>query len=148
MKSLKNQIEKIALVLMVIFSLVSCSKEKVNPYPTPQSGSYNISNNDTSSISNLMTEAETVDKLSAIAPATGVYRTGRIIAENSVPRLEMQYLIDSTELVKLSIPLTNDNGYLDMTNKGTLTKSDGTIISNPVIAYMGPKRTGHVTLMK
>lgn len=148
MKTIKTEIGKIALVLMVIFSLVSCTKEKTDPLATPQSGSYNISENDASSIANLMKEAEIVDLLSSAAPVDGVYKTGRIIAINANAKLEMHYQIDSTELVKLSIPLTNDKGYLDMTEKGTLTKSDGTVISNPTIVSTKVRRNGHVTLLK
>lgn len=147
--SIKTQIGKIALVCMVIFSLVSCKKEETNPYPTPQSGSYNIRENETSGIANLMTEAEIVDELITAVPANSIYKNGRIIVENYNARLEMQYMIDSVETVKLSVPLTNDNGYLlDMTSKGTLSKSDGTIISSPIVKYKGPKRRGHVTLLK
>lgn len=80
-----------------------------------------------------MTEADIVDDLIDEAPVDGVYKTGRIIAENYNARLEMVYMIDSVESVKLSIPLNNDNGYLNITGKGTLSKSDGTIITNPVI---------------
>lgn len=149
-KKLKNQIRKMSLALVVILSLVSCTKEKNNPYPTPTSGSYNISKNDSSGISNLYTEAEIVDLLSEAAPTDGVYKTGRIIAENSKPRLDMQYLFRSREIVTLSIPLTNSKGYLDTTDKGTLTKSDGTVIANPIINQMGSKKlfVGHVTLLR
>ena len=150
MKTIKNQIGKMAVVIMVIFSMISCTKEEIkNPYPTPQSGSYNISENDSSGIANLMTEAEIVDDLIDEAPVDGVYKTGRIIAENYNARLEMVYMIDSVESVKLSIPLNNDNGYLNITGKGTLSKSDGTIITNPVIINTTDGRgRGHVTLMR
>ena len=46
--AIKKQIGKMALVLMVIFSLISCTKETTDPLATPQSGSYNISKNDAS----------------------------------------------------------------------------------------------------
>lgn len=150
MKTIKNQIGKMALVLLVILSMVSCTKEDVkNPYPTPVSGSYNIKENDTSGIANLMTEAEIVDLLSVAAPVDGIYKTGRIIAENSIPRLDMQYLIDSSEVVKLSIPLINEKGYLTLTKKGKLTTSSGTVLSEPTIPTSNStRRGGHITLMR
>ncbi|HUM52987.1 MAG TPA: hypothetical protein PK431_14280 [Chitinophagales bacterium] len=144
---MKTQIGKMALVFMVIFSLASCTKEETNPYPTPQSGSYNIIENESSRIANLMTEAQIVDQLSSAAPVDGVYKTGRIIAINANAKLEMQYQIDSTELVKLSVPLTNENGNLKLTAKGTLTKSDGTILLEPSVPT-SRKCPGHVTLLK
>jgi hypothetical protein len=146
--SIKTQIGKIALVFMVIFSLVSCTKEETNPYPTPQSGSYNIIENESSGIANLMTEAQIVNLLSSAAPVDGVYKTGRIIAINANAKLEMQYQIDSTELVKLSVPLTNTKGNLSLTKKGTLTKSDGTILSEPTISSRSSNYVGHVTLLR
>ena len=148
MKTIKTQIGKIALVLMVIFSLASCTKEEKNPFPTPQSGSYNISKNDASGIAGLLTESQVVDLLSDEAPVDGVYKTGRIIAINANAKLEMQYQIDSTELVKLSVPLLNTKGNLSLTNKGTLTKSDGTILSEPTISSRSSDYVGHVTLLR
>lgn len=148
MKTIKSQIGKIALVIMVIFSLISCTKEETNPYPTPQSGAYNISENDASGIANLLTEAQVVDLLSDIAPVDGVYKTGRIIAINANAKLEMQYQIDSTEVVKLSVPLINTKGNLKLTNKGMLTTSTGTVLSEPSIPAQTTSYTGHVTLLR
>ncbi len=145
--TIKTQIGKMALVIMVIFSLISCTKEETNPLATPKTGSYSISENDASTIPNLMKEAEIVDLLSSAAPVDGVYKTGRIIAENARPRLEMQYLIDSTQLVKLSVPLTNTKGNLLLTNKGTLTASSGTVLSEPSVPT-SRKYPGHVTLLR
>jgi hypothetical protein len=145
---IKNQIGKIALVLLVIFSLASCTKEETkNPYPTPKTGAYNISENDSSSIPNLMKEAEIVELLSSAAPVDGVYKTGRIIAINANAKIEMQYLIDSSQLVKLNVPLLNTKGNLTLTGKGTITANSGAVLSEPTV-QTSSKYVGHVTLLR
>ena len=149
MKTIKTQIGKFALVCMVIFSLISCTKETTDPLATPKTGSYNISKNDASGIAGLLTEAQVVDLLSDEAPVDGVYKTGRIIALDSKPKIEMQYLIDSTQLVMLSVPLINTKGNLTLGDKGTVTASIGTILSEPVITESKKRDyVGHVTLLK
>ena len=90
-----------------------------------------------------------VDLLSDEAPVDGVYKTGRIIALDSKPKIEMQYLIDSTQLVLLSVPLINTKGNLTLGDKGTVTASIGTILSEPVIAESKKRDyVGHVTLLR
>ena len=149
MKTIKTQIGKFALVCMVIFSLISCTKETTDPLATPKTGSYNISKNDASGIAGLLTEAQVVDLLSDEAPVDGVYKTGRIIALDSKPKIEMQYLIDSTQLVLLSVPLINTKGNLTLGDKGTVTASDGTLLSGPAIPIAKKvDYVGHVTLLR
>ncbi len=149
MKTIKTQIGKFALVCMVIFSLISCTKETTDPLATPKTGSYNISKNDASGISGLLTEAQVVDLLSDEAPVDGVYKTGRIIALDSKPKIEMQYLIDSTQLVMLSVPLINTKGNFTLGDNGTVTASDGTLLSGPAIPIAKKvDYVGHVTLLR
>lgn len=147
--TIKTQITFATVIFIAIFSLISCKKTEIkNPYPTPKSGSYDIKANETSGIANLMTEAEIVEALTDVTSERRVYTGGRIVAENYNASLEMEYTMDAIGKVKLSIPLTNDNGYLIMTDTGTLTKIDGTVISSVSMKSKERHLTGHITLLK
>lgn len=152
---LKKQIGKISIMALIVLSCMSCKKENIK-HPTPNAGSYNISENAASGITDLMSQDEILQLFEPIIPGEYTFESGEIKVEDGQACLVLRTrgkatLTEFTIRCDLVNP-ENEGGLTLASGEYTLSSSDASSSpsTHPIPSLASKKKTyvGHVTLLK